>query len=63
MASSRYARQISLPEVGGAGQVKLGKACVLCVGVGGLGNAVVQSLVSAGVGKILLCDSDVSVAL
>jgi len=34
---SRYARHISLPEVGVEGQQRLKAASVLCIGAGGLG--------------------------
>ena len=35
---TRYARHISLPEVGLDGQLKLKQASVLCIGAGGLGS-------------------------
>ena len=37
---NRYDRQISLPEIGKAGQEKLRNAKVLIVGVGGLGSPI-----------------------
>jgi molybdopterin/thiamine biosynthesis adenylyltransferase/rhodanese-related sulfurtransferase len=59
METSRYNRQIILPEIGIQGQQKLSKAKVLVVGVGGLGSAVLPYLVAAGIGEIGLIDDDV----
>jgi molybdopterin/thiamine biosynthesis adenylyltransferase/rhodanese-related sulfurtransferase len=56
--SDRYARQMVLPEVGAAGQARLGAATVLIAGAGGLGCAVLQYLCAAGVGRLLLVDHD-----
>lgn len=55
---SRYARQISLPEIGQAGQDKLARASVLCVGAGGLGSPALLYLCAAGIGRIGLIDFD-----
>ncbi len=54
----RYARQISLPEIGAAGQRSLGESRVLLVGVGGLGSAAGYYLAAAGVGALGLADGD-----
>jgi molybdopterin/thiamine biosynthesis adenylyltransferase len=54
----RYARQTILPEVGEAGQARLRDACVLIVGAGGLGSAVLQYLCAAGVGAAVIVDPD-----
>src|SRR5690349_447576 len=54
----RYARQMVLPEVGVDGQRRLSQATVLVVGTGGLGCAVLQYLVAAGVGELIVLDQD-----
>ncbi len=56
--SDRYARQSVLPQVGPAGQARLGRASVLVVGAGGLGCAVLPYLAAAGVGRIAVADPD-----
>ncbi|MDR7211117.1 HesA/MoeB/ThiF family protein [Flavobacterium piscis] len=58
-ASSRYNRQIILPEIREAGQYKLSKAKVLIIGAGGLGVAILPYLAAAGVGEIGIIDNDV----
>ncbi len=54
----RYARQMILPMIGQAGQLKLKKARVLIVGAGGLGSSPAIYLAAAGVGTIGLIDPD-----
>ncbi|WP_163400956.1 HesA/MoeB/ThiF family protein [Flavobacterium fluviatile] len=58
-ASSRYNRQIILPEIGETGQYKLLKSKVLIIGAGGLGAAILPYLAAAGVGEIGIVDDDV----
>lgn len=54
----RYGHQMSLPEIGTAGQEKLSAASVLVVGLGGLGSALSYCLAGMGVGKLTLMDPD-----
>jgi molybdopterin/thiamine biosynthesis adenylyltransferase/rhodanese-related sulfurtransferase len=55
---ARYARQISLPGFGMAGQRALAGARVLVIGAGGLGSTVIPALAAAGVGTIGIVDDD-----
>lgn len=55
---ARYARHIVLPEVGGAGQMRLRAAHVVVVGAGGIGSPAIQYLAAAGVGRLTLIDDD-----
>ncbi|MFH1969113.1 MAG: HesA/MoeB/ThiF family protein [Verrucomicrobiota bacterium] len=56
--SQRYARQISLPEIGEDGQKKLLASRVLLIGVGGLGSPAGYYLAAAGIGTLGLVDGD-----
>jgi sulfur-carrier protein adenylyltransferase/sulfurtransferase len=55
----RYARHLSLPEVGVEGQERLKAARVLCVGTGGLGSPLALYLAAVGVGTLGIVDFDV----
>jgi adenylyltransferase/sulfurtransferase len=55
---TRYARQIVLPQLGGAGQQRLKAARVAVVGAGGIGAAVIPALAGAGVGRLTIIDPD-----
>ncbi|QPM88879.1 HesA/MoeB/ThiF family protein [Pseudooceanicola algae] len=55
---SRYARHITLRELGGPGQKKLKQARVLVIGAGGLGSPALIYLAAAGVGTIGVIDPD-----
>lgn len=54
----RYAREISLPEIGREGVERLLGASVLVVGAGALGCVASMYLAAAGVGKIGVADFD-----
>ena len=56
--ANRYARHISLSEVGLSGQRKLKESSILCIGCGGLGSPVLLYLACAGVGTIGIVDCD-----
>src|SRR5438045_9725482 len=54
----RYARHLTLAEIGPAGQQRLRQSRVLIVGVGALGSPVALYLAASGVGTIGLADHD-----
>lgn len=55
----RFARHIVLPEVGGAGQVRLSESRVAVIGLGGIGSPALQYLAASGIGRLSLVDNDV----
>jgi len=55
----RYARHLTLKEIGGAGQNALLSARVAIVGAGGLGGPAGLYLAAAGAGHVTLIDDDV----
>ena len=55
----RYARHISLPDVGIEGQHKIDESKVLVIGAGGLASPVLLYLAAAGVGEIGIIDDDI----
>ena len=56
--SVRYARHLTLPEVGPEGQRLLSEASILVVGAGGLGSPALLYLAAAGIGRIGVIDDD-----
>lgn len=54
----RYARHLSLPEIGLNGQRTLRQASVLVIGAGGLGAPALLYLAAAGVGRLGIMDPD-----
>ncbi|NNE94126.1 MAG: HesA/MoeB/ThiF family protein, partial [Verrucomicrobiales bacterium] len=55
----RYARHVTIPDVGLKGQKKLKAAKILCIGAGGLGSPIAMYLAAAGIGKLGIVDPDV----
>jgi len=58
LQEDRYDRQRRLPQLGDAGQTRLGAARVLVVGCGALGTVLAEQLARAGVGFLRIVDRD-----
>ena len=54
----KYSAHLPLTGIGTTGQQRIREAHVVLIGVGGLGCALAQYLVSSGIGKLTLCDYD-----
>jgi molybdopterin-synthase adenylyltransferase len=54
----RYARHIVLPQIGGAGQLRLKGARIAIVGAGGIGAGAIPALIGAGIGHLTIIDDD-----
>lgn len=54
----RDARHLALPQVGAAGQRKIGAGTALLIGMGGIGCPAATYLASSGIGHLLICDFD-----
>ena len=54
----RYARHLTLPEVGLEGQKRIRATRVVCVGAGGLGSSIAIYLAAAGIGQLGIVDFD-----
>ena len=55
---NRYNRQLIMPEIGEAGQRKLGSARIVIAGLGGLGSISAYYMAAAGIGFLRIIDSD-----
>ena len=58
LASSRYNRQLLLPQISLTGQARLLSSCILIIGLGGLGSPAALYLAGAGVGTLGFVDGD-----
>ena len=55
---ARYARHLTLPQIGEAGQAQLKASRAFAVGAGGLGSPALLYLAAAGVGHLTIIDDD-----
>ncbi len=55
---ARYARHLTLPQIGEDGQARLKESRVFCVGAGGLGSPSLLYLAAAGIGHLTIIDDD-----
>lgn len=58
MLKERYSRQTLFSPIGDKGQSKISRSTVLVIGCGALGTSISETLVRAGVKKIILVDRD-----
>lgn len=56
--TDRYSRQERFAMIGVEGQRKLSESAVLIVGAGALGTGIAETLVRAGVGRVVIADRD-----
>ncbi len=54
----RYSRQERFAPLGTSGQEELGRSSVLIIGAGALGSSSAETLVRAGVGRVIIVDRD-----
>jgi len=54
----RFARQVTLPQIGAAGQQRLADSHALIIGLGGLGSAASLYVANSGVGRLTINDFD-----
>jgi molybdopterin/thiamine biosynthesis adenylyltransferase len=54
----RFSRQLSLPQIGSAGQARLASCTVLVVGLGGLGSTASLYAANSGIGHLVINDFD-----
>ena len=52
---ARYARHLTLPQIGAEGQAQLKASKVFCVVAGGLGSPALLYLAAAGIGHLSIC--------
>jgi len=56
--TARFARQVTLPQIGAAGQQRLADSHALIIGLGGLGSAASLYIANSGVGRLTINDFD-----
>ncbi len=56
--TSRFARQLTLPQIGAAGQQQLADSHALIIGLGGLGSAASLYCANSGIGRLTINDFD-----
>ncbi|RLA25368.1 MAG: hypothetical protein DRR11_20880 [Gammaproteobacteria bacterium] len=56
--TARFARQITLPQIGTVGQQRLADSHALIIGLGGLGSAASLYVANSGVGRLTINDFD-----